>query len=84
MAHRIEVTGRINEQGKLEVELPDNLPPGKVRVTVEPVDPDQAWYWTPEWQAAEQESRADILSGRYKSFSSMDDFIADLMNSDDE
>jgi hypothetical protein len=84
MANRIEIDGRINEQGRLEVELPANLPPGRVRVILEPIDPDQAWYWSPEWQAAERESRADYEAGRYKEFSSMDDFIADLTSDDDE
>ena len=84
MVDRIEVNGRINEQGKLEVELPANLPPGRVRVILEPIDPDQAWYWTPEWQADERESRADFAAGRYKEFPSMDDFIADLTNGEDD
>ncbi len=31
----IEVSGRINEAGKLEIELPEGLPPGSVRVRIE-------------------------------------------------
>jgi hypothetical protein len=31
----IELTGRINQEGKLEVELPAGVPPGKVRVRIE-------------------------------------------------
>ncbi|MEW6578773.1 MAG: hypothetical protein AB1435_06210 [Chloroflexota bacterium] len=31
----IEVKGRINQEGKLEVELPEGLPPGEVRVRIE-------------------------------------------------
>jgi hypothetical protein len=76
----IHLTGTITESGKLEIDLPNNLPPGRVRVTIEPIDPDQAWYWTPEWQTAEKETRDDVAAGRYKQFSSMDDFIADLTN----
>ena len=31
----IELRGRINESGELEVELPDGLPAGEVRVRIE-------------------------------------------------
>jgi hypothetical protein len=34
----IEVWGRINEDGRLEFEQPIDLPPGEVRITIEPVD----------------------------------------------
>lgn len=51
----IERTGRVNEAGKLEVELSGKLPPGTVvHLTIEPTDADQAWFWTPEWQAGER------------------------------
>jgi hypothetical protein len=50
MLMAIELTGRIDENGKLEVDLAEGLPPGTVvHVTIEPTDPDQAWFWTPEW-----------------------------------
>lgn len=28
------------------------------------IDPEDAWFWTPEWQAKEQEADADIAAGR--------------------
>ena len=28
-----------------------------------PVDPDQAWFWTPEWQAGERKADAEIAAG---------------------
>lgn len=31
----IELIGRINQEGKLEVELPEGTPPGEVRVRIE-------------------------------------------------
>ena len=34
----IEILGRINENGQLEVEQPIHLPPGDVRVTIEAFD----------------------------------------------
>ena len=34
----IEVLGRVNEEGRLEFEPPAHLPPGDVRITIEPLD----------------------------------------------
>ncbi len=28
------------------------------------IDPDQAWFWTPEWQEKEREADGDIAAGR--------------------
>jgi AbrB family looped-hinge helix DNA binding protein len=28
------------------------------------IDADQAWFWTPEWQAGEREAEEDIKAGR--------------------
>ena len=42
------------------------------------VDRDQAWYRSPEWQAAEREADEDLNSGHYDDFETMDDMIADL------
>lgn len=41
-------------------------------------DPDQAWFWTPEWQAGERQADEDLQTGAYKDFDTMDDFIAVL------
>ena len=35
---RIRLNGRIDENGRLEVDQPDKLPPGEVIVTIEPVN----------------------------------------------
>jgi hypothetical protein len=43
-----------------------------------PTEPDQAYYWTPLWQARETEADQDIRLGRYEVFETMDDFIASL------
>ena len=40
--------------------------------------PDQAWYWTPEWQAGEAEADADLMSGRSTKFDSDTQFLAAL------
>jgi len=41
-------------------------------------DPDQAWFWTPAWQAGERQADEDISTGNYEDFDTMDDFIATL------
>jgi predicted transcriptional regulator len=46
------------------------------------LDDDQAWYWTDEWQAAENEAEIALSTGNYKTFDSMDDLLADLMADD--
>jgi hypothetical protein len=45
--------------------------------TVE-TDPDQAWFWSPEWQAREQQADDDLRLGRYEDFDNMDDFLNSL------
>lgn len=42
------------------------------------IDPSQAWYWTKEWQEAERKADEDIKAGRYTTYDSVDDLIADL------
>jgi hypothetical protein len=37
----VELIGRINEAGKLEVELPADLPPGEVRITIQTISADE-------------------------------------------
>lgn len=46
-------------------------------------DPDQAYFWSQQWQNGEQEADQDIAAGRVKTFDTMDDLLSDLM-SDDE
>ena len=36
---------------------------------------DQAWFWTPEWQAREREADADLAADRTRSFEDEDDFL---------
>ena len=38
----------------------------------------QEWFWTPEWQAAEREVEADLAAGRFETYDTMEDFLADL------
>ncbi len=41
---------------------------------------EQAYFWTPEWQAKEQASNADRAGGRFKTFDSMEDMLDFLDN----
>ena len=42
------------------------------------VDPSQAYFWTREWQAGEQEAEEDIRKGRIKKFKSVKELMDDL------
>ena len=43
-----------------------------------PVDLDQAWFWTREWQEAEREVDEDIKAGRVKKAKSVEELIRTL------
>jgi hypothetical protein len=49
--------------------------------TVKKIDPDQWWFWTPEWQAKERQADEDIRLGNYKTFNNVNDLIKDLHRS---
>ncbi len=63
-------------------ELPDNAVDGAAvllrGILAGPVDPDQAWFWTPEWQRGEQEADAELAEGAGVVYRSTDDFISHL------
>ena len=50
----------------------------KVACKVGLIDPDQAWWWTEEWQKSESEAERDIRKGKAKEFSKVQDLIKDL------
>lgn len=39
------------------------------------IDPEQAWFWTPEWQAKEAAADADIAAGRVLRFESTEEMF---------
>ena len=43
---------------------------------------DQAWFWTPEWQAREREADQDLSAGRYRDFESLEEFMKELHGED--
>ena len=67
---------------KLVDELPDNAVEGAgvlLRGIIKgPIDPDQAWFWTPEWLGGEREADAERAKGSGRVFRNTDEFIAHL------
>ena len=62
--------------------LPDDAIDGAAilleEITDGRIDPDQAWFWTREWQTKEREADEDIAAGRKSTYESDDDFLAAL------
>ncbi|MBN2176863.1 MAG: AbrB/MazE/SpoVT family DNA-binding domain-containing protein [Demequinaceae bacterium] len=66
---------RLEEGDEVMVSVRD----GEVVLTPATIVPrDQAWFWTPEWQAREAEADADVAGGRVARQSSDTDFLASL------
>lgn len=42
------------------------------------IDRDQAWFWTPDWQAGEREASEDIKLGRVFEFETAEEAITAL------
>lgn len=49
------------------------------RITHQLAALDQAWYWTPEWQAGEAEADADLVAGRFVRFRTAEEMDAHLV-----
>jgi AbrB family looped-hinge helix DNA binding protein len=43
---------------------------------------DQAWFWTPDWQAKEKEADEDLAAGRYRDFAGLEALLKDLRDED--
>ena len=67
-------------------ELVDQLPDQAVNgaailleeITDGRIDPEQAWFWTREWQKREREADEDLAAGRVTRFEGDEDFLAAL------
>ena len=67
-------------------QLVDRLPDGAVdgaaimlgEISAGRIDPEQAWYWTREWQAKEREADDDRAAGRVTRFETDEDFLRAL------
>lgn len=44
----------------------------------ERIDPEQAWFWTREWQQRERETDEDLAAGRVTRYKSDEQFLAVL------
>jgi hypothetical protein len=42
------------------------------------IDPEQAWFWTREWQEREREADDDLAAGRTTRYESDDEFLGAL------
>jgi hypothetical protein len=62
--------------------LPDQAVDGAAillrEVTENRIDPEQAWFWTREWQQREREADNDLATGRVTRFESDEEFLAAL------
>lgn len=71
----IRRAARLAEGDVLEVEMTSDgilLRPKKV------IDPTQAWFWEPAWQAGEREADAEAAAGGGERFESDAEFLAAL------
>jgi hypothetical protein len=67
-------------------QLVDRLPEGAVdgaaimlgEISAGRIDPEQAWYWTREWQAKEREADDDRAAGRVTRYETDEDFLMAL------
>jgi antitoxin PrlF len=70
-----------SELHKLIDELPDAAVDGAAvllrGIIRGPIDPEQAWFWTPEWQEGEREAEAQ-LAGEGAVYESTEEFVAHL------
>jgi hypothetical protein len=68
------------ELHKLVDELPDTAVDGAgvlLRgIIAGPIDPGQAWFWTPEWQSKEREAEVEKAAGNLDRYASDQEFLA--------
>ena len=43
---------------------------------------DQAWFWTPEWQAKEKQADRDLSEGHSRNFDKLEDLLKELHSED--
>jgi bifunctional DNA-binding transcriptional regulator/antitoxin component of YhaV-PrlF toxin-antitoxin module len=71
----IREAARLRDGEELEAEI---TAVGILLRTAQPLDPDQAWFWTKEWQEGEREADEEIKAGRGRIFYSDEEFLAAL------
>jgi hypothetical protein len=62
--------------------LPDQAVDGAAvllgEMTAGKIDPEQAWFWTREWQEREREAEEDLAAGRVTRYEDDEQFLAAL------
>lgn len=66
-----DVVQRIEEGGPVTLVVTKE----RGQLEVREIDPDQAWFWTREWQQKEREADDDVVAGRFKRFQSSEEFL---------
>ena len=56
----------LNEQGQVVISRLEVIPP------------DQAWFWTEQWQKVERDAQADIDAGRVHRYANIDETVSAL------
>lgn len=51
------------------------IPAVKLEIHHSDIPADQAWFWTPEWQAMEREADEALARGDYETFDTVEDAI---------
>ena len=76
----IASTAVTSNLGRSERDALAHLRAGRVQAfaMMQRLNPDQAWFWTEEWQAKEREADADEAAGRMTFYASTEDFVAAL------
>jgi AbrB family looped-hinge helix DNA binding protein len=69
----IRKAARLEPGDPIEVELTED---GILLRPLKDIDPSQAWFWTPEWQAKEREADASIAAGRGRRFETGEELLA--------
>jgi antitoxin PrlF len=68
----IRAAAQVDEGMELKVELTTE---GILLRTPHEIDPSQAWFWTPEWQAGEREADQEIAAGGGTIYYSGEEFL---------
>jgi antitoxin PrlF len=67
----IRKAARLEVGDPIDIELTDE---GILLRPLKTIDPDQWWFWTPEWQEGERLADADIAAGRVHRFDTTEEF----------
>jgi hypothetical protein len=54
------------------------MPALKLEVHQPDIPAEQAWFWTPQWQAMEREADEALARGDYETFDTVEDLIVNL------